>query len=140
MAADCVIEVAAGLVFREGRLLIAQRRDGDHLGGLWEFPGGKRDPGETYEACLHRELMEELGIEVEVGDLYREVEHAYPERTVRLRFFLCCWTRHEPAVLGCKAFEWVGREDLGAYAFPAADEHLLEALMGESGLWFSGSR
>jgi mutator protein MutT len=139
LAAERVIEVAAGLVFREGRLLIAQRRDGDHLGGLWEFPGGKRDPGESYEACLRRELLEELGIEVEVGDLYQEVEHAYPERSVRLRFFLCRWTRHEPVALGCKAFEWVGRESLGAYAFPAADEHLLESLLNSSEPWCSGA-
>lgn len=140
LAAERVIEVAAGLVFREGRLLIAQRRDGDHLEGLWEFPGGKRDLGESYEACLRRELMEELGIEVEVGALYQEVEHAYPERTVRLRFFLCRWTRHEPVALGCKAFEWVVREGLDGYAFPAADEHLLESLKLERGLWGSGSR
>src|SRR5262245_45725195 len=61
-----VIEVAAGLVFRGGKVLITQRRPDDHLGGLWEFPGGKREPNETFEQCLHRELKEELGIEVHV--------------------------------------------------------------------------
>src|ERR1035438_758060 len=64
-----VIDVAAALVFREGKLLITQRYADAHLGGLWEFPGGKREPNETFEACLARELREELGIEVTVGEL-----------------------------------------------------------------------
>ena len=63
-----VIEVAAGLVFRDGKLLITQRPAGGHLAGLWEFPGGKREPDESFEDCLRRELMEELGIEVEIGE------------------------------------------------------------------------
>ncbi len=58
------IEVAAGLVFRDGKLLIARRPRQSHLGGMWEFPGGKREEGESFEECLHRELAEELGIEV----------------------------------------------------------------------------
>jgi len=63
-----IIDVAAGLVFREGKVLITQRHAGAHLGGLWEFPGGKREPDEAFEACLQRELREELGIEVVVGE------------------------------------------------------------------------
>src|SRR5216117_3701039 len=69
------IEVAAGVVFRDGRVLITQRRPDDHLGGLWEFPGGKRESGETFEECLQRELREELGIEVEVGEWLGSVTH-----------------------------------------------------------------
>jgi 8-oxo-dGTP diphosphatase len=82
-----VIEVSAGLIFRSGKLLITQRHARAHLGGLWEFPGGKREPGETFEQCLVRELREELGVEVVVGELFDTVEHAYPERTVSLKFF-----------------------------------------------------
>ena len=63
------IDVAAALVFRDGKLLITQRHPDAHLGGLWEFPGGKREPNETFEACLIRELREELGIEVSVSEL-----------------------------------------------------------------------
>jgi mutator protein MutT len=70
------IEVAAGLVFRAGKLLITQRPSAAHLGGLWEFPGGKREPNESFEDCLHRELKEELGIEVEVKELRRKIRHA----------------------------------------------------------------
>ena len=80
-----VIDVAAALVFRDGKLLITQRHADAHLGGLWEFPGGKREPDETFEACLVRELREELGIEVAVGELVESLTHAYPEKTVHLR-------------------------------------------------------
>src|ERR1700722_636304 len=107
-----IIEVSAGLVFREGRLLITQRRAHDHLGGLWEFPGGKRHDGESDEECLKRELREELGIEVEVGPLLETVTYEYPEKAVRLKFFLCKWKLHEPRALGCADFAWVNRERL----------------------------
>ena len=127
-----IIEVAAGLIFRAGKLLITQRHSYAHLGGLWEFPGGKREPGETYEHCLRRELKEELAIEVEVGELYQEVLHAYPEKTVRLRFFICRLMQGDPQPLGCAAVRWVTREGLESYDFPAADAQLLSRLKGES--------
>src|SRR3977135_1003871 len=88
------IEVSAGLVFRGGKLLITQRHTDAHLGGLWEFPGGKREGEETFEQCLVRELREELGIEVRVGELLESLTHAYPDQTVHLRFFHCRWERH----------------------------------------------
>src|SRR5437773_2250204 len=91
-----VVDVAAGLIFRDGKLLITQRRAGAHLGGLWEFPGGKREPNETFEECLVRELREELGIEVVVGELIESVTHAYPEKTVHLSFFRCTLKEHDP--------------------------------------------
>ena len=126
-----LIEVAAGLVFREGKLLITQRPVGGHLAGLWEFPGGKREPGELFEDCLRRELMEELGIEVEVGELVESITHDYPEKTVHLRFFRCAWSRHEPQALGCSALAWVGKVELCGYEFPPADAQLLERLQQE---------
>lgn len=130
-----VVEVAAGLVFREGKLLITQRYPEAHLGGLWEFPGGKRDPDESFEECLRRELLEELGIEVSVGRLIEAITHVYPEKTVHLRFFHCDWVAHEPQPLGCPAFQWITREQLGNYDFPAADARLLEKLRAEAALW-----
>src|SRR5262245_54637012 len=90
------IDVSAGLVFRDGQLLITRRHADAHLGGLWEFPGGKRESGETFEQCLVRELREELGIEVEVGEVLESVTHAYPEKTVHLKFFRCRWKQFEP--------------------------------------------
>ena len=130
-----IIEVSAGLVFREGRLLIAQRRAQDHLGGLWEFPGGKRHDGEPDEECLRRELGEELGIEVEVGALIETITHEYPGKAVCLKFFHCVWRRNEPQAIGCQDFAWVNRDELSNYKFPEADQRLLERLVGEGGLW-----
>ena len=130
-----VIEVAAGLVFRGGRLLITQRPAGGHLAGLWEFPGGKREAGESFEDCLRRELREELGIEVEVGANIESLTHDYPEKSVHLRFFACTWLRHEPQPLGCSALVWIRRNELAAYEFPAADARLLSRLNEESSLW-----
>lgn len=130
-----LIEVAAGLVFRDGRLLITQRLPGDHLGGLWEFPGGKREKGESFEECVRRELNEELGIEVEVGPLLENVTHRYPGRIIHLKFFRCAWRGHEPSALGCHAFAWVRASELGEYAFPPADEKLLEKLRVSPELW-----
>ncbi|MCI0745924.1 MAG: 8-oxo-dGTP diphosphatase MutT, partial [Verrucomicrobia subdivision 3 bacterium] len=129
------IEVAAGLVFRDGKLLITQRPPDSHLGGLWEFPGGKREPGESYEDCLRRELGEELGIEIVVGELVESVTHDYPEKTVTLQFFHCVWKSSEPQALGCPDFRWVSPEELTGYEFPEADLKLVELLKGRTDFW-----
>ncbi len=129
------IEVSAGLIFRSGLLLITQRHAGDHLGGLWEFPGGKREPGETSGQCLKRELREELGIEVSVGELFERVTHAYADKTVHLQFFLCQLSTGEPQLLDCAAMKWVSREELSAHAFPAADAQLLSRLAADADRW-----
>jgi mutator protein MutT len=129
------IEVGAGLVFRNGRLLITQRRAHDHLGGFWEFPGGKREPNETFSQCIQRELREELGIEVRVGELLLDLKHAYPERTVRLCFHRCSLEQGEPRPLGVAALAWVTREQLEDYEFPAADARLLGLLRTSTVLW-----
>ena len=122
-------------MFRDGKLLITQRHAGAHLGGLWEFPGGKRECDETFEACLARELKEELGIEVRVRNLIETVEHAYPEKRVLLKFFHCDWLANEPQALGCPAFAWISREELALYEFPAADARLLEMLRNTPDFW-----
>lgn len=123
-----VIDVAAGLIFRDGKLLVTQRPAGAHLAGLWEFPGGKREAEETFEECLARELREELGVEVSVGRLIDTVVHTYPEKTVHLRFFQVTWLKNEPRPIGCAAFRWVGPDQLQALQFPAADASLLHKL------------
>lgn len=132
--ASDVIEVAAAIVFRNGKLLITQRKSGDHLGGLWEFPGGKRELNESFEEGLRRELREELGAEFSVGELFDEVTHSYPEKTVRLRFYLCHWLANEPQPIDCQSIAWISREELGRYEFPAADAKLLEKLRTAAGL------
>ncbi len=133
--AEAPIEVAAGLVSREGKLLITRRSAGGHLGGLWEFPGGKREPGETFEQCLHRELREELGIEVMIVSLIEDILHRYPERAVRLQFFFCRWLRHEPKPILCDSLAWITAAQLSDYPFPAADARLLDKLRHSPELW-----
>src|ERR1700759_1158150 len=102
-SASKIIDVSAGVVFRTGLLLITQRFPDAHLGGLWEFPGGKREAGESDEDCLRRELMEELGIEVVVSELLTTILHEYQGKAVRLKFFRCGWLRGEPQNIGCQA-------------------------------------
>lgn len=130
-----ITEVAAGLIFRNGKLLITQRHADAHLGGLWEFPGGKREAQETFERCLARELHEELGIEVTVGGLFDSVTHEYAEKTVHLKFYLCRVKAGEPQALGCASLTWVSKSELRAYDFPAADARLLEELRENLELW-----
>lgn len=132
------IEVAAGLVFRGNQLLITRRPEGTHLAGLWEFPGGKREPGETWEHCLVRELREELGVEVEVGRVFEEIRHVYPGKAVWLRFFVCRVLCGDPAPIGCAELTWVTKDQLRSFSFPAADAGLLSKLEAEgedSGVW-----
>jgi mutator protein MutT len=132
-----IIDVAAGLVFHQGQLLITQRRPNDHLGGLWEFPGGKVEAGESFESCLIRELREELGIEVAVRELMEEVTHEYPEKTVHLQFFRCELLKGVPAPIHCAALAWVKRAELRDFNFPAADAKLLDALVKSPSGWTS---
>jgi len=122
------VEVSAAIIFRAGKLLITQRHAKSHLGGLWEFPGGKREPGETFEQCLVREIREELGVEISVGGLFEEISHDYPEKSVHLKFFVCRLLSGEPQALDCAAVKWIGKSELAAHAFPAADSKLLEKL------------
>ena len=126
------IEVSAALIFRSGRLLITQRHARSHLGGLWEFPGGKREAGETFEQCLVREIREELGVEIAVGELFVEIAHAYPEKSVHLKFFICQLLSGEPQALDCAAVKWIDQAGLRKHAFPGADARLIESLSGAS--------
>ena len=133
--ADKPIEVAAGLVFRDGKLLITKRPEGSHLAGLWEFPGGKRETNETIERCLHRELKEELGIEVALGQALESVTHKYSVMTVQITFFLARLAKGEPRAIECAGLEWVTRENLARFQFPPADQRLISRLVDDPFFW-----
>ncbi len=124
---NCV-EVSAALIFRDGKLLITQRHAKAHLGGLWEFPGGKRESGETFEQCLVREIHEELGVKISVGELFEEISHDYPEKSVHLKFFRCELISGQPKPLDCAAVKWIEKSELTEFEFPAADACLLHKL------------
>ena len=126
------IDVVAGVIRRDdGRVLITQRLADDTLGGYWEFPGGKVDPGEELKAALHRELMEELGIETEIGAEIHHIVHAYPDRDVRLYFFDARILSGEPQKLEVADLRWVTLTELMDYQFPEADLPLLRQLSGD---------
>jgi 8-oxo-dGTP diphosphatase len=124
-----VIEVAAGLIRDErGRYLITQRRQGSHLAGLWEFPGGKLEAGETPAGGLRRELTEELAATFTIGDLVETVRWEYPDRTVVLHFFDCRLESGDIVPCEQQAMEWVEPGRLGGYDFPPADRELIKRL------------
>jgi A/G-specific adenine glycosylase len=123
------IEVGAGLVWRDPEtFLIAQRKQDGMLGGLWEFPGGKVEAGESMQECIQRELMEELGIAVDVGPRLVHVRHTYSHFHLRMDVHHCLWKGPEPRALDCAGFRWVQLSDCGALPFSRADLKVLEAL------------
>jgi len=111
-----------------GRVLIDQRLDEGLLGGLWEFPGGKQEPGEPITATIERELMEELAITVAVGEELITLEHAYSHKRLRFVVHLCEHRSGEPQALACQQVRWVEPEELDSYPFPAANARIIAAL------------
>ncbi len=126
-AADPLV-VAAAIIERNGRYLIAQRRRESMHGGQWEFPGGKREANETVEECLRREAREELGVEVAIKGLEQVIRHVYDYGWVELHFYRCELTEGEPQTLGCQAIRWVLPGELADYSFPPANRPLIDAL------------
>ena len=123
------IVVAAAVIERDGRFLVTRRIKGTHLEGLWEFPGGKCDAGESLAECLQREIAEELGTGVIVGEEIFHVTHEYPERAITLHFFACSLAGDPRPLIG-QEMQWIAREDLRTLEFPPADDQLIDLLAG----------
>ena len=119
--------VTAAVVERDGRLLVARRVEGSHMGGFWEFPGGKCEPGEPPDACLARELLEELGVAATVHEEIYRTTYAYGDRVLDLRFFRCDLAAEPRALLG-QEIRWVQRQELETLEFPPADTELVARL------------
>jgi 8-oxo-dGTP diphosphatase len=121
--------VSAAIVIEDGRVLVTQRKTGTHLAGAWEFPGGKVEPGEDPRDALRRELREELGIDVRVGEIVDVTFHRYDEagKAVLLLFFEAMRDAGspEPQALDVAAFRWATTRDLDPAAFPPADVQVL---------------
>ena len=124
-----IIEVGCAVIIRDGKLLIAQRKSDDTYGGFWEFPGGKREPGETLEACLVREVREELGIEIRPREFMCRHDSVYNERTIALFFYLCDWVAGDPQPLDCQDVKWISAAELSGLSFPKGDDGVLEELV-----------
>ena len=120
------IQVAAGLIWKKRQLLIARRPSQSMLGGLWEFPGGKQEPGESLVECLKREIREELDIEIEVGEHLASVDHGFSHFSMTLNAFAAQFVSGVPKTLGCAAWKWVKPHQLENFAMPRADRRVLE--------------
>ena len=126
-----LVEVAAALIQDEkGRYLITQRRQGSHLAGLWEFPGGKRESGESLDEALRRELTEELSARFAVGERVDTVRWEYPERTIVIHFYRCRLESGTIEPREDQAMAWVAPERLSDFDFPPADRDLIARLRG----------
>ena len=124
-------EVVAGLVWREGRFLICQRPKNKTLPLLWEFAGGKVEPGETKEAALIREFQEELGVSIAVGEVFTEITHTYPDITVHLTLFHAAIPAGEPQLLEHNDLRWIKPEEIQLYPFCPADVEILAKILAE---------
>jgi A/G-specific adenine glycosylase len=122
-------QIGVAVVWNEhGQILIDRRRQQGLLGGLWEFPGGKIEPEETVEACIRRELQEELAIQVDVGDRLLTLDHAYTHFKVTLNVHHCRHVDGDPQPIECDEVRWVEVADLEQYPFPAANVKIIEAI------------
>jgi 8-oxo-dGTP diphosphatase len=120
--------VVAAVVEQDGRFLLTRRRQGTHMAGLWEFPGGKVDPAEPHADALRREMREELDTDVIVGARLHEVVFPYDDRTVQLHFYRCTLAGAPRPMLG-QEMAWVERARLRSLPFPEADRDLIDLLV-----------
>jgi mutator protein MutT len=121
------VNVVAAVVDDGGKYLVTRRQAGVHLAGMWEFPGGKVGDAETHAHALRREMVEELGVDVEVEGLMLSTSHSYPDRTVALHFYRCRLLGQPAPQLG-QQMRWVARSDLRTLEFPPADADLIALL------------
>lgn len=123
-----MIVVSAAIIHMDDKILIAQRLEGSHLEFLWEFPGGKVEEGESPEECIVREILEELGIRIEVSDIYDVVFNKYDDRTILLLVYDCEYVSGDPKPIECNAFNWVTIDELDSYKFTYADEKVINKM------------
>jgi 8-oxo-dGTP diphosphatase len=123
-----MIDVTAAILIENGSVLIARRRPGASQAGLWEFPGGKVRPGESPAQCLKREIREELGIEIVVGEFFGESVHAYADQTIRLLAYRVRAEGGEMSLNDHAELAWVATADLDRYRFCPADVPFTEKL------------
>jgi A/G-specific adenine glycosylase len=123
-----IVVGAAVVTNAKGQVLVAQRRVEDMLGGLWEFPGGKQEPGETIQQCIARELKEELGINTQIGDFLVTVKHAYSHFTMDMHTYFAKIVSGRPRPIHCQDFQWMKIADLRRLPYSTADLKIIDEL------------
>jgi mutator protein MutT len=129
--------VGVGIIWDGDRILIDRRQPTGLLGGMWEFPGGKIEPGESILECIAREIQEELALQVKVGAELITINHPYSKFTVTLIAHHCQYLGGEPQLLSCDEVQWVTVAELSNYQFPAANAEIVAALTAGSGTFQS---
>ena len=128
-----MVQVVAALIWRDNRFMICQRPEYKARGLLWEFVGGKVEPGETKAQALARECREELAVTLEGGEPYMEVTHEYPDLTIHLTLLNAAITQGEPTLLEHNAIAWIPPEEIDRYEFCPADVDILKLLKARQG-------
>lgn len=122
--------IGVAVIFNsQGEILIDRRLKKGLMGGLWEFPGGKIEPNETVEDCIKREVLEELGVDIEVGDRLITIDHNYQEFSVTLIVHQCRYLSGEPRAIECEEVRWVKRDTIDRFTFPEANIQIIKALL-----------
>lgn len=123
-------DVTAGLIMCNGLILIAQRKKGKSLEFKWEFPGGKLEEGETFEECLKRELLEEMGLEISIKEHFIDSTYEYDFGTIILHsYWATCKSQHIPVVLEHEQYKWIEIKELSEYDFAPADKPIIEEIL-----------
>lgn len=134
------IDVAAGIIWRSGKILISERKLDPPAQSpdqkLWEFPGGKQESDESIEDCLRRELLEELDILISTPKFLTTVEHAYPHIRIRLHCFQAVWVSQEPKGLEGQSFQWVLPLELPGFKMTSADLRVIHKVLDKENLRF----
>ncbi len=125
-------DVTAAVIRHNGKVLIAQRPLDGMLGGLWEFPGGKQEPGESLAECLRREIKEELDVKIEVGQQIASIKHSYTHFKITLHAFICQLVEGVPQTIDVADWRWVTLEEIEAFPFPRTDLKIIEVLQQQS--------
>ena len=123
------IVIGIGLVFnKSGEILIDQRAQGSFMAGMWEFPGGKQENSESIKETIQREILEELAIQVEVGEHLVSINHSYADKELHFVVHFCDWVSGYPQPLASQKFLWVRPEELVNFSFPAANARMIDSL------------